>query len=394
VNGAVGTLSVQALPQVVQETAGRVGSTSTFTTRDAGWIAQDANNNGQVRIERLRVRRVDGRVEDEITPLNNRADGTLQRGRYDAASGLLYYDSALGGQIVVDTLSGAISFPNVPPGRNDALLVSYIPAVMRLNSSRDDSNVVRTAGTGAFDGADPIVGAKPGVTVVGNHYAPIGIMDRMPNPRTAFTAPQTVFNANGTAAGTPPSVDRLWVLYRKSDPQGTVRSTIYYKAMRLQVRLPRPVALSAADANGNQQILSLVVAGNLGPYEVDWVRGRVYFTEVDEGRQIQVRYTPAGRSSVLLTYRVGWGDEITVGSQEFADPLAPLRNDLRFSVYQSTPEVVMPSSAAVNEGQVSAFKDPFYDKLWVFWSSSRGRSTDLFYQTIAPNLYPTAANQR
>lgn len=396
INRTKGQLEVNTLPAVVQETAARTGAGNTYTTRDAGWQATDANNNGLVVIEMLK-----NNLNAPI-PLNNRADGTLQRGRFDAASGLLYFDSALGGQIVVDTLSGAITFPNVPPGRNDALLVTYIPQVMRLNASRDDSNVVRNAGTNSpLPVSDPTVGPKPGVTGVGNHYAPIGIMDRMPNPRIAYTAPGVLFNANGTriTSGTAPSVDRFWVLYRKSDPQGVVRSTIYYKALRLQVRLPRPIGLTNPDADGNQQILNLRVVGNRGPYEVDWVRGRIYFTEVDEGSLITVTYRAplnyqAVRSNLTLQYRVSWGDEVTTGSQEFADPDFPTNEGMRFSVYQTTPEVVMPSSVSVNEGQVTAFKDPLYDKLWVFWSSSRGRSTDLFYQTLSPNLYPAAPNQR
>lgn len=395
-SGQIGTLSVNSLPAVVEETAARVGAGNSYTTRDAGWQAVDANNNGQVVLELLKNN------QGAPIPLNNRPDGTLQRGRFDASSGLLYFDSALGGQVVVDTLSGAVTFPNVPPGRNDALLVTYIPQVMRLNSSRDDSNLVRTfGGNSPIPANDPTVGPKPGVTVVGNHYAPIGIMDRMPNPRIAYSAPAVLFNANGTriTSGTAPSVDRLWVLYRKSDPQGVVRSTIYYKALRLQVRLPRPVGLTNPDTNGNQQMLNLRVTGNVGPYEVDWVRGRIYFTEIDEGSLITVNYRAplnyqAVRANLTFQYRVAWGDEVTTGSQEYADPDFPTNDGMRYSVYQTTPEVVMPSSVSVNEGQVSAFKDPLYDKLWVFWSSSRGRSTDLYYQTLSPNLYPAAPNQR
>ena len=74
--------------------------------------------------------------------------------------------------------------------------------------------------------------------------------------------------------------------------------------------------------------------------------------------------------------------------------------------------------AAVNEGQVTAFQIPANlrtgqpvgsptgfqkvqpyqpaqgSELWVFWTSTRAGTTDLFYETIRPNFYPNATNQR
>jgi hypothetical protein len=188
-----------------------------------------------------------------------------------------------------------------------------------------------------------------------------------------------VFNA-----GSVPELDRLWVLYRKNDPSGSVKSTIYYKAMRLMARLPRPARLTAPDVNGNQQIFNgVTVTGNSGPFEVDWVRGRVYFTEVDEGKSVNITYNwydasngATGQSS--LNYQVAWGDEMSA---------AAANGD------ETVPENPLPTDQAVSEGQVAAFKDPYLDKLWIFWTSTRANTTDLYYETIAPQLYPTASNQ-
>ena len=393
-NRTNGTLDLMTLPLVVQETLSRVGTSNTYVSRDADWMHSN-DPDGLIKIELLK-----NNTGTAIT-LNNRTGGTVQNGRYDTASGLLSFDSGLGGQIVVDPTAGTLTFPNVTPGANDVVLVTYLPRLMRMNVSRDDSNIVRTAGLGGFTGIDPVLRSRPGQTVVGNHYNPVLMFDRMPNIRANYTAPIVVRNANGTAysGAVAPSVDRMWVLYRKTDPQGAVRSTIYYKAMRLMVRLPRPVALTAPDANGAQQLRSVLVSGNVGPYEVDWVRGRIYFTEVDEGRLITVRYNPASNGNIgglsqALTYRITWGDEISTSAQTYADPANPQTPTLAFTVYETSPEVVMPSDTAVNEGQISAFKDPLQDKLWVFWSSTRGRTTDLFYQALAPSLYIGTNNQR
>jgi len=388
VNRTDGTLELMPLPIVVQETLSRVGASNTYVSRDADWLRSN-DRDGLIKVEILKNN------TGAITLLNGRGDGTIQNGRYDTNAGLLYFDSGLGGQMAVDTTAGTVTFPNVTPGANDAVIVSYFPRMMRMNVSRDESNLIRTAGLGGYTPIDPVLRSKPGQTSVGNHYSPVVLFDRMPNPRLAYSAPSVMGNVGSSV----PTIDRMWVLYRKTDAQGSVRSTIYYKSMRLMARLPRPVALTSPDSNGAQQIASLTVAGNVGPYEVDYVRGRVYFTEVDEGRMVTVNYKPTsngnvGAGNVSLTYRVAWSDEISTSAQTYPDPAAPQNNSLAFTVYETSPEVIMPSDTAVNEGQISAFKDPLQDKLWVFWSSTRGRSTDLFYQTLAPSLYVGTANQR
>jgi hypothetical protein len=47
----------------------------------------------------------------------------------------------------------------------------------------------------------------------------------------------------------------------------------------------------------------------------------------------------------------------------------------------------------VNEGQISAFKDPYQDKVWLFWTSTRSGTSDLFYMAISPAFYPQVAPQ-
>ncbi|HEV2474285.1 MAG TPA: hypothetical protein VGS41_16530, partial [Chthonomonadales bacterium] len=331
-----------------------------------------------------------------LQQINLLPDGvTTQLGQLDPASGLVYYNSSLGGRMVVDPRSGTVSFPDVPPGRNDVIFASYIPQVMRLNTSRDESNIYRPDGYGNFPlGAnDPAFKPLPATTTSGNNMNPVAIWDRSSNPRAVFTAPQVVFQSNGAAwSGPGPEVDRLWVLYRKTDPSSNTPGAIVYKAMRLMIRLPRPPALTTPNSNGQQQLAGLTVTGNLGPYEVDWTRGRIYFTQVDENSQVTVNYTykdPATNNSLpsgALTYTVTWGDEISSTAQA-ANSGQPYTD-------VTTPEVFMPTDASVNEGQVAAFLDPFSEKVWVFWTSTRASTTDLYYQTLAPQFYPAASNQQ
>ena len=148
------------------------------------------------------------------------------------------------------------------------------------------------------------------------------------------------------------------------------------------VRLPRGV-LRDVDMSGNYSFApNISIAGATGPVEVDWVRGRLYFTEADDGRTVSVTFN-YGRDAMgnklsvpLANYRVGWGDE-------FSTAVKP--GD------QTTNEIAVPMDSPVNEGMISAFKDPFQDKVWLFWSSTRAGTTDLYYMAISPQFYSLPA---
>jgi hypothetical protein len=420
--GTLGALTLMPLPAVSQETLSRVGTTNTFASRDAFW-AMGAGQNGTLLTTdtagSINIQLLQGTTgqlstlnyQYTLNPTTNAfvsSNGFNQLGTFDPASGLVTFNALSldpvaftpvqgisGGQIAVDIRSGTVSFPQVAPQINDTVLVSYTPYMMRLSTSRDETNIIRSSLVGTGWVNDPAFAVRPAANSPGSNAVPVIILDRGVNPRFYLNAPIVLFNANNTPYNnqneTAPEMDRLWTLYRKSDPSGSVKSTIYYKSMRLMIKLPRPFALSAANANGQQFLAAspTITPGPngwpIGPYEVDWVRGRVYFTEQDEGNQIQINYTyynsttGANVQSGPLAYTVAWGDEMSSASSTGDDTL---------------PERPLPTDQSVNEGQVAAFKDPYEDKLWIFWTSTRSNTTDLYYETIAPQLYPTASNQQ
>jgi len=161
----------------------------------------------------------------------------------------------------------------------------------------------------------------------------------------------------------------MWLIYRKTGSNITGSGTLYFKTMRLMVRLPRPVVRNQDGTIGS----NVQVSGNSGPVEIDWLRGRLYFTEIDEGATVHVTEALSGGGSVAADYVVGWGDEISVASTP---------GD------QTAGEVQLPTDAAVNEGQVTAVKDPFVDRVWVIWASTRSGTTDLYCLTLSPAFYP------
>lgn len=395
-----GQLELLPLPEVHQEVMHRTGTT--FDARDAAWyLGPDSDPNGIGGTIKLELLRANGQHDT----LNFRDDNKAQLGRYDKASGLTYYDviardpnnpqtidksagSPSGGQAVVDVRSGTVSFPNIAPAPNDTVLVSYTPRVIRLSAGRDSSNVDHASNSPFAN--DPALTSPGGVSVPGNNTNPVLIFDRAPNLRAGFTAPRVVFNANGTAAtvATAPPLNRMWVVYRKTNPSADKsgeKQTLFYKAMRLTAILPRPVKI-----NTNQQIAGLTITGNRGPYEVDWIRNRVYFTEKDEGNTVAINYTYANpdgstANSGNINYIVGWSDELFTSTLD--------KNGL-VTGYVTQPEQAVPLNTSVNEGQVTAVKDPVVDKLWLFWTSSRNGTNDLYYETIAPQFYPTSSIQR
>ena len=48
----------------------------------------------------------------------------------------------------------------------------------------------------------------------------------------------------------------------------------------------------------------------------------------------------------------------------------------------------MPLVGATSESGLFALKDEFEPKVWLFWSSTRTGTSDLFFQTFSPRLYP------
>jgi len=373
-----GQLFVLPLPPVTDETLTRAGATNHFVSRDVGWYIgynnQQPFSNVQPYISLERIDQNGNVLQLLAGP-----------GTFDPASQTITYNSALGGRIVVDPQSGIVRFPDVPPKSTDIVRVSYIPQVMRLNTSRDDSNLVVAGGYGNIptNPLPPAFQAHPAVDTVGINTAPEVLLDRSPNPRQLLTNPTVVFDSKGNplgANGPAMLTDRLWLFYHKTDVTGKTKSAVYFKTMRLMIKLPYPVAV-AKNNNGVTQIVGLTVTGARGPYEVDWQRGRIYFTEADEGNQVQVAYTyynPATNTTAnsgTLTYQVAWGDEMsdTLGNDVYEAPL--------------------PVNGAVNEGQIAVLKDPLMNRLWVFWASTRAGTTDLYMAALAPKFYPDLVGQ-
>jgi hypothetical protein len=253
-------------------------------------------------------------------------------------------------QTIIDPGSGTVRFRTPLPAKAK-VVVSYTPMAMRLSGSADSDT------------------------------SPFVVLDKTPD---------TMWTIGPSSVTAPGPVDRLWLFWRK--PASGVRATtVFYRTMRLGVQLSKPIRNYASE-----QVLpassDLSVNGNNGPFEIDWTRGRVYFTEKDE------RYPGLSGSPGPITV-----------SYKAVDPSDPTNTNGvdttdTFDTVSWRPELAETAllgnaaEAMVNEGQVCAFPEPevlagpgtglplgaVAGKMWVFWTSTRTGQTDIFYETVSP----------
>ncbi len=198
------------------------------------------------------------------------------------------------------------------------------------------------------------------------------------------------------------SVDRMWVLWRRAGA-AVQSSTIYWKTYRVGIDLAKlgkpPIPMNPDGTVAANAEVS--ISGNLGPWEIDRTGTRIFFSQVDERYRslfksdttnllksspappsrvwsgapnpITISYKPAGSSGSVTAeaYDVFWLNEL--GEQSLFGYVG---------------------NASVNEGSVYAFADPGdpgqpgppYSKVWVFWTTTRGGTSDVCCAVLSPNF--------
>ncbi len=191
----------------------------------------------------------------------------------------------------------------------------------------------------------------------------------------------------------PAPVDRMWVFWRKT---GTAvdSATIFYTTMRVGVDLTK-LGLPPIPVNADGTIsptARLTVNNALGPWEVDRTGTKIYFSEVDERYRSLINADNAAAlgtvpDAINISYRDDGG----------TDRSAPLPDVSWITEMPEQSLFGFASDANVNEGSIYAFADPqpqesgtsvrlMSSKIWVFWTSTRGGVSNLFWETISPNF--------
>ncbi|MCL5103391.1 MAG: PQQ-binding-like beta-propeller repeat protein [Armatimonadetes bacterium] len=316
--------------------------------------------------------------------------GNLLPPQIDEATGVYVYDYSFGtdadsilkseklGQTMIDYSAGIVRFtkalPEVPDGNGgfnvSEIFADYTPQTWKITTDKAVNNSPR-----AF-----IERTKM--------YRHATVERDDPNPGLG----QTWAGDNAP----PAPVDRLWVFWRKAGT-GIESSTIFFTTYRVGVDLAK---LITPTPGAKYQITA--VDGALGPWEIDGTGSKVYFTEIDERYRSLLKsgsadVLPNGPGPITITYKATEGNNVTTGTVVASDVFwqmeVPEQSLLGFS-----------GDSNVNEGSIYAFADPnpkFWDerpltggtwkpvlssKIWVFWTSTRGGTSDLFWETLSPDF--------
>lgn len=266
----------------------------------------------------------------------------------DRQSGLIRFDSKLGGQIYIDPNLGTVRFSSTKPNPAAKILLDYTPRYLRVSESTIAGNVSPSI---LWDNriAGDVSNYSYWFNVQGN-----GSLQNVPNTATPRTA-------------------RNFITYTRAASGAGQAARPYWKSLRIGVQLPRGIF---TDAAGN--LVNITITGTTtGPIQVDPANGRIYFQATDEGRTVHIRYTSVDEASNQAGPLVD--DDFTVGL-----------------IVERTEQPV-PIDQAVNESAITPFLDPFDQQqrpglIWMLFVSTRAGSPDLYFQTMAPRFAPVIKN--
>jgi hypothetical protein len=265
-------------------------------------------------------------------------DGTR---KYDPTTGILSYDTSLGGKVYMDPNLGTIRFANSIPSTNAEIRLNYQPEFLRVTP-----------------------------TGPAGYAAPVGQFDQRIVTETidANTFWRTRNGGVPGNAGVTWSNDRYVFTYNRAANGVAEQARPFVSTFRFGVQLPYRLNMGQA----------IGVTGNTGPYQLDPSNGRIYFTAADENRQVQISYSAMTDSGSTF-------------------------NDIRDRTVAWTAERTdepLPVEQAVNESGLTSFLDPFAFRdarrpplMWLFWTSTRTGNPDVYFQTVAPNWSPIPLGQ-
>lgn len=306
----------------------------------------------------------------------------------DAASGVYTYSYPPGttadkilGKMVVDYSSGIVTFSR--PFRETAAVVNGVNTFSAPEVYADYTpQALRITTDSAVDGSPRAFIERTSMT------------DKNAGAITPGLDPSW-------GGGKPAPVDRLWIFWRKTGA-GIENSTIFYTTMRIgidltKLKLPNgnplpPIAmdpLKGTFATG-ADMPNVQIPNALGPWEVDRTGTKIYLSEVDE-RYKSANFT--GPDPLGLDLQYDYRDK--GGNQQHVSIRVP---DVTWITELPEQSLGFTMDANVNEGSIYAFADPQpqlsgtsvgvrSSKIWVFWTSTRGGNSDLFWETLSPNFW-------
>ena len=283
----------------------------------------------------------------------------------DSETGLISYETRLGGKIVMDPALGTIRFTGGSPSRAAEVRFTYRPRFIRISAGVDSGY---SGATGLFDNSwiSGVVNANADNSDANNnnYYT----YWRRASTNTAVTTADAIRS------------ERYLFTYTKGATGANQSARPFMSSMRLGIRLGTRLY---TDKFGIPA--PVTVTGNVGPYEISPTNGKIYFTSADEDRAgITINFTGIDDAT---------GNAIT-GLQVTGS----------VSLVQERDEQPILIDEPTNESGLSSFVDPFTyltplrknrrpSMVWLFWTSTRTGSPDVYFETISPRFDPLPTGQ-
>lgn len=258
----------------------------------------------------------------------------------DTATGIIHFDTILGGKAYLNPSLGTVRLANSLPARSAQLYLSYQPRFLRVS-----------AGGAAYGNPNLMFDNR----LIGelSYWAT--------NTNTAVTAADAV------------RPSRFVFTYSRAAETSQVARP-YFQTVRAGIQLPTGIA-----TNQDGAVVNLTVTGATSFFQVDPANGRLYFTDADENRTVTVSYTGFDDA----------GNPVVMPAAQYTIALLTERSEAPIAVDQPA-----------NETQLATYLDPFEGTLgkrrpglfWLFWTSTRVGSPDVYFETIAPRFTPKARN--
>jgi hypothetical protein len=335
------------------------------------------------------------------------------------------------GQVVYDRASGILVLTNATLPVANGNAVNWEPG----QSVYIDLAGGRVRVSGAMPNGAPYVNQSyEAYTTIAAQFSPTA--RRITTSAAADTAPVSfldeAYQPNSSGVGSDQNVqaDRYWFLWRKA-AVGTTPPTLWYKSQRLTVPVLSQATGLPVAIDPNQLTVTLKSSGAVlyqpsgtdNVVDVDGARGRLYFpityssgngvggnsSTALEGQQVVLSGKDAtGTALSTAPITIEWLDEpLYNDTSNNATSITGVQEAAASDGYQ------VPMQATVNESGISAFVDPqAYENtltntpikfnpgsvisgnnipllphnLWLFWTSTRNGSSDLYYETINPRF--------
>jgi hypothetical protein len=383
----IGFLRERLLPRVVDEVAQKDADQNVWRVRHLDWafVGSGWNSNPD-------APDIDIKINGVSILLTRSADNQLvvQRPIVDEQTGLLQFefnqpddrrDLIPSGRIVIDPNNGTIRFVNFAPRLNDLVTVTYRPRVYRISATAPGS--------------------------AGSYSQLRTVFQRTMNPRHRLDAlgesPVRKGANNGACALTDrPPVDRVWLLFRRTSAPPNSSGNFFFKTLRPGVRLQAPILTQFGRvpvqtgaftlAQGTNHVVVQLTANNvLGFYEYDALRGNIYFTTEDLGKEVVVRYLTRDRAGNIVELEerqvVRWIDEGNLARSfatdvEYTSPV-PIDLPTNELYLWAMPNVEFRAPGSLF-GDIYGGLD---ESLLLFWSSTRNGVGNIYGGAMQPRFY-------